>query len=121
MVAFSQGAEALSFFRVVRVPGRTYGSGLSVASSTEEYRPSSSAAAATTSLKVEPGGSGCRSARLISGCFLSADRSFHAFWSPLPEPANLPGSYEGVLTIPRILPVAGSRATAAPVLFPSAS
>ncbi len=55
MVAFSQGAEALSFFRVVRVPGRTYGSGLSVASSTEEYRPSSSAAAATTSLKVEPG------------------------------------------------------------------
>ncbi len=45
-----------SFFSSVVVFGRVYGSGESVFLSADLYRPFSSAAAAVTTLKVEPGG-----------------------------------------------------------------
>lgn len=118
-VAFSQGAEGFSFDRTVVVPGSVYGSGLSVGSSTESYRPFSRAADATTSLKVEPGGSGCRSARLTRGLLLSSSSFCQA--SPSVVPLMPDGSYDGEETMPRIRPVSGSIATAAPRSSPSAS
>ncbi len=50
---------------------------------------------------------------------LSAESASQAFWSV--APAMLPGSKEGLFTTARILPVAGSMATAAPCLPWSAS
>ncbi len=57
IVAFLQGGmlPSLGSGGVV-VPGMIHGSGESVCSSAEVYRPFSSAAAAVTTLKVEPGG-----------------------------------------------------------------
>lgn len=118
--ASSQGADVFSLFRSVRVPGRVYGSALSVLSSTDVYSPSSSAAAATTSLNVEPGASGCRSARLTRGLSGSAFSFFQAV-PAVSASVSDDGSYDGVETTARIRPVAGSMATAAPFLSPSAS
>ncbi len=118
IVAFSQGAFGFSFVSSRLVPGNGYGSGLSVRSSTDPYSPSSRAAAATTSLNVEPGGSGCRIARLTSG--LSASLVSLVQVSPSLAPVIVDGSYDGVDTMARILPVFGSMATAAPFLSPSA-
>lgn len=120
IVAFSQGAFGFSFDRSVVVSGSVYGSGLSVRSSTDPYSPSSSAAAATTSLNVEPGGSGWRSARLVSGLSGSLVSFCHASPAVLASVSD-DGSYDGVETTARILPVFGSIATAAPFLSPSAS
>src|SRR5882757_7332368 len=116
--AFSQGADAFSFARSVFVFGSRYGFGLSVFASTSGYSPSSSAAAATTSLKVEPGGSGWRSARFVIGLSGSWVSVVQASESPA---LSWEGSYDGVETTARILPVVGSIATAAPFLSPSAS
>jgi hypothetical protein len=52
--------------------------------------PSSSAAAAVTSLNVEPGGYVWRSARFTSGWFLSLSTLVHA--APSLRPAMLDGS-----------------------------
>ncbi|MGX1121396.1 hypothetical protein RKD37_006759 [Streptomyces ambofaciens] len=120
IVAFSQGAFGFSLVSSVVVPGRVYGSGLSVFSSTEPYSPFSSAAAATTSLNVEPGGSGWRSARLVSGLSGSLVSCFQAVPAVFASVSDV-GSYEGVDTTDRILPVFGSIATAAPFVSPSAS
>ncbi len=117
--AFSQGADLFSLARSRTVPGSRYGSGLSVGSSTFSYSPSSSAAAATTSLNVEPGGSGWRSARLVSGLSLSALSVFQAAPAVFAS-VSAEGSYDGVDTTARILPVFGSIATAPPFLSPSA-
>ncbi len=118
--AFSQGADGFSLVRSFDEPGSGYGSGLSVRLSTEEYSPSSSAAAATTSLNVEPGGSGWRSARLVSGLSGSSFSRVHASPAVLAS-VSAAGSYDGVDTAARIRPVSGSMATAAPFLSPSAS
>lgn len=53
-LAFSQPLAWLTIS--VRVPGRKYGSGVSVGALTSETTPCSSAAAAVTTLNVEPGG-----------------------------------------------------------------
>ncbi|CAM5329355.1 hypothetical protein SVIOM74S_05453 [Streptomyces violarus] len=60
-----------AFVRRVRVPGRVYGSGESVGASRSLTTPASSAAAAVTTLKAEPGGYVCRAARLSIGRSLS--------------------------------------------------
>src|SRR3954454_23543286 len=65
-VAFLQGMLP-SFFSSVVVPGIVHGSGDFVFSPAELYRPFSRAAAAVTTLKVEPGGYVSRSARLSVG------------------------------------------------------
>ncbi|CAM5699640.1 hypothetical protein SFUMM280S_04139 [Streptomyces fumanus] len=54
-VAFLQGRSP-SFFSTVLVSGMVQGSGESVFSSALSYRPFSSAAAAVSTLNVEPGG-----------------------------------------------------------------
>ena len=69
-------------------------------------------------MNVDPGGSGCRSARLTIGLSSSPVSAFHSLESV--EPLMSEGSYDGVETMPRILPVFGSIATAAPFLSPSA-
>ncbi len=66
------------------MPGSMYGTGLFVGSSTESYRPFSSAADATTSLNVEPGASGCRSARSTIGLSGSASSFFQVSPSFVP-------------------------------------
>src|SRR5262249_35760691 len=117
--AFAQGAPGSSFVSGWVEPGSRYGFGLRVLWSTEEYSPSSSAAAATTSLNVEPGGSGCRRARFVSGFAGAALGRLQAPPAVLASVSD-EGSYDGVDTTARILPVFGSIATAAPFLSPSA-
>ncbi len=77
--------------------------------------PSSSAAVATTTLNVDPGGYRPCSARSSSGWSLSVVREAHSAWS-MPE-ANVFGSYSGRLVSESTSPVFGLRITAAP-LYP---
>ncbi len=81
--------------------------------------PASRAAAAVTILKVEPGGYVSRSARLSIGRAGSSFSAVQAVFALVPVPESTDGSYEGLLTSARILPVAGSRAATAPRLPPS--
>jgi hypothetical protein len=75
--------------------------------------PSSSAAAATTILKVEPGEYRAWSARLLSGRSRSVLSACHAARS-MPV-ANRFGSYAGRLTSDSTSPVRGSSMTPAPL------
>lgn len=108
-----------SLGRAVRVPGIVYAPGMPVGASMSETRPFSMAAAMVTSLKVEPGACGLRSATFSIALPWSAESSFQACSSV--APVIRPGSKDGLLTIARIWPVAGSMATAEPCLPCSAS
>ncbi len=104
-----------SFVREVLVPGRVYGSGESVGSSRSSTTPESRAAAAVSTLKVEPGGYVLRTARLSMG--LSGSRFSVAQDRATAErfPDRTDGSYDGADTRARIRPVAGSTAATAPL------
>src|SRR3954465_1483761 len=77
--------------------------------------PAFNAAAATTSLNVDPGGERSVNARLRKAVWSSACNDFHALVmdEELCE-LNVFGSNVGVLTAARIAPVFGSMATTAP-------
>lgn len=97
------------------MPGSRYGSGESVALSRSVTTPASSAAAAVTTLNVEPGGYVCRTARLsigLSGSEFSRyqDRAVAAAF-----PDSTAGSYEGLDTSASTRPVDGSIAATAPL------
>lgn len=101
------------------MPGIVYGSAIPVCRSMSVTSPFSIAAARVTSLKVEPGAWGLRSATFSMALPLSAESASQAALSL--APAMLPGSKEGLFTTARISPVLGSMATAAPCLPWSAS
>ncbi len=105
----------------VEVPGSVNGLGVSVAASGSSTTPWSSAAAAVTTLNVEPGGYVWRSARFSIGRSAAAFSRAQALLLAVLLPDSSPGSYEGVLTSARIFPVAGSTAATAPFLPPSPS
>ncbi len=112
-VAFSQPLAPL-ISRVV-VPGRVYGSGESVGSSRLPTTPASSAAAAVTTLNVDPGGYVRCTARFSIGRSGSAFSRAQVSRAVLPFPDSSAGSYDGTDTSARILPVDGSTAATAPL------
>ncbi len=83
--------------------------------------PLSSAAAAVTTLKTEPGGYVCPMARLSIGRSAAALSRCHAALTDVPFPDSSAGSYDGVLASARTRPVRGSTAATAPFLRPSPS
>ncbi len=74
------------------MPGSRYGSGEPVRARRSVTSPLWSAAAAVTTLNVEPGGYVCRIARSSIGWSGSVVSRFHAARASAPVPASRPGS-----------------------------
>src|SRR5690606_18514607 len=103
------------FVSPVVVPGSRYGSGESVGASRSLTTPASRAAAAVTTLNVDPGGYVCRTARFSIGLSGSAFSRAQVSRASAPFPDSGCGSYDGTDTSARIRPVDGSTAATAPL------